>query len=58
MHKSDRLRLCILLKPIFSAAPALIYTLFAASPSGKMILLTKKKITMLTPPLRTVEPML
>ena len=31
---------------------------FFASPSGKMILFTKKKITMETPPFRTVVPML
>ena len=31
---------------------------FLASPSGKMILLTKKKITMEMPPLRMVVPML
>ena len=31
---------------------------FLASPSGKMILLTKKKITMEMPPLRRVVPML
>ena len=31
---------------------------FWGSPSGKMILLTKKKTTMLTPPFRTVVPML
>ena len=31
---------------------------FAASPSGKMILFTKKKITMEMPPFRTVVPML
>ena len=31
---------------------------FAASPSGKMILFTKKKITIEMPPLSTVVPML
>ena len=31
---------------------------FLASPSGKMILLTKKKMTIEIPPLRTVVPML
>lgn len=31
---------------------------FLASPAGKMILLTKKKITIETPPLSTVVPML
>ena len=31
---------------------------FAASPSGKMILFTKKKITIAMPPLSTVVPML
>ena len=31
---------------------------FFASPSGKMILFTKKKITMETPPFSTVVPML
>ena len=31
---------------------------FAASPSGKMILFTKKKITIEIPPLSTVVPML
>lgn len=31
---------------------------FAASPSGKMILFTKKKITMEMPPFSTVVPML
>ena len=31
---------------------------FLASPSGKMILFTKKKITMEMPPLRMVVPML
>ena len=35
----------------------LVY-LAAFSPSGKMILFTKKKITMEMPPLRTVVPML
>ena len=34
------------------------YYLAAFSPSGKMILFTKKKITMEMPPLRTVVPML
>ena len=37
--------------------PGLPY-FFWGSPSGKMILLTKKKTTMLTPPFRTVVPML
>ena len=32
--------------------------LAAFSPSGKMILFTKKKMTMEMPPLRTVVPML
>ena len=31
---------------------------FAASPSGKMILFTKKKMTIEMPPLSTVVPML
>lgn len=31
---------------------------FAASPSGKMILFTKKKVTIEMPPLSTVVPML
>ena len=31
---------------------------FLASPSGKMILFTKKKITIEMPPFRTVVPML
>ena len=31
---------------------------FAASPSGKMILFTKKKMTIEIPPLSTVVPML
>ena len=34
------------------------YYLAAFSPSGKMILFTKKKMTMEMPPLRTVVPML
>ena len=34
------------------------YYLAAFSPSGKMILFTKKKITMEMPPLSTVVPML
>ena len=40
-------------EPIWDA-----YGIFLASPSGKMILLTKKKMTMDMPPLRTVVPML
>lgn len=36
--------------------PAGLY--FACAPSGKMILFTKKKITMEMPPLSTVVPML
>lgn len=34
------------------------YAAAFASPSGKMILFTKKKITIEMPPLRTVVPML
>ena len=39
--------------------PRVVYASFGlASPSGKMILFTKKKITMEMPPFRTVVPML
>ena len=49
--KKSRLLVCVdtLCKDQFS---------FLASPSGKMILFTKKKMTMEMPPLSTVVPML
>ena len=37
---------------------SLVMKVYFSSPSGKMILLTKKKITMEMPPLRMVVPML
>ena len=44
-------------KPI-TAISSYLKLYFACSPSGKMILFTKKKITMEMPPLSTVVPML
>ena len=44
-------------QPPLRSLPGFCYA-FLASPSGKMILFTKKKITIEMPPFRTVVPML